>query len=256
MKDEQTGWDALLDSQDALYAFMQVELDAMHPQVKGMLPFRTTFKPLSKNVALQFTRDIGPTSPEFKEAIKSEAQARQLILRMLAMTQIDFSKFQKGDRPFRWHADLRPANVNAYGHVIDFEFLGRKCRRGNWSKTNPEITNEQTDGHAPTERTAAWQIAMLVARIFLKKGSEIALDIRAAAEKKQKYEYSGTCWLRELTPQTLVNDVKNLLEALACYEVLEGNNADYAIEKLKEQYAKFAAYEFPAQHQAPNYSEY
>lgn len=89
---------------------MRCELPKLHPSLIDMLPERSTFK-LSRNVALQFTDDIGPTNPKFGGK-RSPEFVKQYVFRMLAMTQIPFELCDALDGDFFWHADLRPPNVN------------------------------------------------------------------------------------------------------------------------------------------------
>lgn len=84
---EACGFEALMKIQTEAYRLMQTKLDAMHKDLKGMLPFRETYV-CSRQVHLEITQDIGQTNP--CGGTMTERGARKFIFRMLAMTQLNF----------------------------------------------------------------------------------------------------------------------------------------------------------------------
>lgn len=229
----------VINLQQKVYKFMKRELEAMHKDLRGMLPFRQAYF-CSDQVVLEVTRDIGATKPTLAQ-MRSERDARKFVFRMLAMTQIDFSKRKKKEpRNFFWHADLRPANVNAKGQVIDFEFLGRNVARSG----NVELSREQQSGTV-TVRTAAWQIAMLIVCVFVVDGAVKAKEIRDACGKGLNFDLTSLLFVNHpYVPKPFRVDLVQLLRDFAIPAVYLCIAEQAQIRgKLKGHYEKFEIHE-------------
>lgn len=225
------GFETRLARQQHIYAFMQTELSNMHEtELQGMLPFRELFT-CSNQVTLEITEDIGATNP--CEPDMTAQQIVKFIFRMLAMTQIDFTKIGEY---FVWHADLRPSNVNAEGQVIDFEFLGREAARR--VGDNPEITNEQRAGDM-SERTAAWQIAILLVCVFADDGPETAKQICKARREDSKRDIPLA--LNSIKSDPLRGVVHDMIREFSDLRVfcVDPTHKPAICAELKAQYDKF-----------------